>query len=392
MTRRKSAGFESVAGERGKRVSSPGDLGGDAQWEEWRALTPPMPIDEGALDDLLSMPSVGTEATLQECEGDVVILGAGGKMGPTLARMVRRALDGIAESALEEEGAVPRAPRRVVAVSRFSSPAAEHALRAAGVETISCDLTDRDAVARLPDAANVIFMAGQKFGTTGAPGDTWVMNTVVPAICAERYRGSRIVAFSTGNVYPLTPVASGGSREGDALAPVGEYAYSCLGRERVFEHHAARHGTRVSIVRLNYAVDLRYGVLTDIALKVWSGEPVDVTMGYVNVIWQGDANRLAIDCLAHAAAPPFVVNVTGSRVLSVRAVAERFGKLLGREVTITGTEASDALLSDTTRMCDVLGEATSPVWWMMLRTADWIRGGGRLLGKPTKFERRDGKF
>lgn len=399
MTRRHSSAprdsddaFQSVAGERARRgSSSPAELGSDAQWEEWRALTPPMPIDEGALDDLLSMPSVGTEATLEQCEGDVVVLGAGGKMGPTLARMVRRALDGIAESSLEEEGPVP-ARRRVVAVSRFSSPAAESALRAAGVETIACDLTDREAVARLPDAANVIFMAGQKFGTTGAPGDTWIMNTVVPAICADRYRGSRIVAFSTGNVYPLTPVASGGSREGDALAPVGEYAASCLGRERVFEHYAARHGTCVALVRLNYAVDLRYGVLTDIALKVWTGEPVDVTMGYVNVIWQGDANRLAIDCLSHAAAPPFVVNVTGARVLPVRAVAERFGKLLGREAIVTGTEAPDALLSDTTRMCDVLGEATSPVWWMMLRTADWIRGGGRLLGKPTKFERRDGRF
>ena len=398
MTRRSSdprageAGFQSVGGERARRASSsPSYLGDDAQWEEWRALTPPMPIDEGALDDLLSMPSVGTEATLQACGGDVVILGAGGKMGPTLARMVRRALDGVAESEREEERA-NAAPRRVVAVSRFSSSAAELALRASGVETIACDLTDRDAVARLPDAANVIFMAGQKFGTTGAPGDTWMMNTVVPAFCADRYRGSRIVAFSTGNVYPLTPVASGGSREEDAPAPVGEYASSCLGRERVFEHHAARHGTRVSLVRLNYAVDLRYGVLTDIALKVWSGEPVDVTMGYVNVIWQGDANRLAIDCLAHASTPPFVVNVTGSSVLSVRAIAERFGKLLGRETTITGTEAPDALLSDTTKMCDVLGEATSPVWWMMLRTADWIRGGGRLLGKPTKFERRDGRF
>ena len=389
-------GFQSVAGSRARRPASPTELGGDAEWEEWRALTPPMPIDEGALDDLLSMPSVGTEATLEQCDGDVVVLGAGGKMGPTLARMVRRALDGLAASAREDDAdsvssAAP-ARRRVIAVSRFSSPSAESALRAAGVETIACDLTDPDAVARLPDASNVIFMAGQKFGTTGAPGETWMMNAVVPAFCAERYRASRIVAFSTGNVYPLTPVASGGSREEDAPSPVGEYASSCLGRERIFEHYAARHGTRVALVRLNYAVDLRYGVLTDIALKVWRGEPVDVTMGYVNVIWQGDANRLAIDCLAHVASPPFVVNVTGARVLSVRAVAERFGKLLGREAMITGSEASDALLSDTTRMCDVLGEATSPVWWMMLRVADWIRGGGRLLGKPTKFERRDGRF
>jgi len=370
-------------------------LGDDAQWAEWRALTPALPPDEAALDDLLSMPSLGTEATLAACPGDVVVLGAGGKMGPTLARMVRRALDAVPDPATAEAGAPPAVPtrcRRVFAVSRFSAPGAEAALRAVGVETVSCDLTDRDAVARLPDAANVIYMAGQKFGTSDAPGDTWVMNTVVPAICAERYRGSRIVAFSTGNVYPLTPVERGGAREGDPPAPVGEYAASCLGRERVFEHYAARYGTRVAIVRLNYAVDLRYGVLTDVALKVWHGEPVDVTMGYVNVIWQGDANRLAIDCLAHAASPPFVVNVAGARTLSVRAVAERFGTLLGRDPVIVGEEAPDALLSNTARMCEVLGEATSPEWWMMLRTADWVRGGGRLLGKPTKFERRDGSF
>ena len=370
------------------------DLGDDAQWAEWRALTPAIAADEEALDDLLSMPSLGTEATLTECPGDVLVLGAGGKMGPTLARMARRALDAVpdAETGGGTPPPVPTRCRRVIAVSRFSSSGAEAGLRAVGVETVACDLTDRDAVARLPDAANVIFMAGQKFGTSAAPGDTWVMNTVVPAICADRYRDSRIVAFSTGNVYPLTPADGGGSREDDPPAPVGEYAASCLGRERVFEHYAARHATRVAIVRLNYAVDLRYGVLTDVALRVWRGEPVDVTMGLVNVIWQGDANRLAIDCLAHAASPPFVVNVAGARTLSVRAVAERFGKLLGRDPAIVGAEAPDALLADTTRMCEVLGEATSPVWWMMLRTADWIRGGGRLLGKPTKFERRDGSY
>lgn len=366
----------------------PFDLADDRAWAEWRALTPPAPADEAALDDHLSMPSFSNEATLEQCAGDVVVLGAGGKMGPTLARMVRRALD----SARADGDDAPRQPRRVVAVSRFSSREAEERLQAAGVETITCDLTDRDAVARLPDAPNVLYMAGQKFGTTGAPGDTWVMNTVVPAICADRYRGSRIVAFSTGNVYPLTPVARGGSRETDAPAPVGEYAASCLGRERVLAWHSARHGTPVAIVRLNYAVDLRYGVLTDIALKVWRGEPVDVTMGWVNVIWQGDANRLAIDCLALAAAPPFVVNVTGAQALPVRALAERFGKLLGRDPVIVGTEAPDALLSNTDRMRGTLGDATSPVWWMMHWTADWVRAGGRLLGKPTKFEERTGKF
>jgi dTDP-4-dehydrorhamnose reductase len=354
------------------------------------------------------MPSVGAEATLAECPGDVIVLGAGGKMGPTLARMARRALDSIArddgagnddeewnddDDESNDDGARRRAPaRRVIAVSRFSSPRAAEALQRAGVETLSCDLTDRDAVAHLPDAANVIFMAGQKFGTSAAPGDTWVMNTVVPAICADRYRGSRIVAFSTGNVYPLTPAAAGGSRETDPPAPVGEYAQSCLGRERVFEHYAARHDTRVAIVRLNYAVDLRYGVLTDVALKVWNGEPVDVSMGYVNVIWQGDANALAIAALARAATPPYVVNVTGPLRLLVRDVVGDLGALLGRAPVVTGTEAPDALLSDTARMRTELGEATVDYWTLVSWVAEWIKRGGRMLGKATKFEVRDGKF
>src|ERR1041385_2378915 len=222
-------------------------------------------MTEDELDDALSLPRPETIAALDACRGDVVILGAGGKMGPTLSRMVRRAA---ADS------------RRVIAVSRWSSADARSRLESAGVETLSCDLLDRDAVAQLPDAANVIFMAGQKFGTTGSPEITWGMNTLVPAFCADRYRDARIVVFSTGNVYALTPVASGGSREADALAPIGEYAASCVGRERMFELHSRRYGTRVSILRLNYAIDLRYGVLVDIAVKVFRSEPVAVDMGY----------------------------------------------------------------------------------------------------------------
>ncbi len=201
-----------------------------------------------------------------------------------------------------------------------------------------------------PDAPNVIFMAGQKFGTSDAPAMTWAMNTIVPANCAHRYRDSRIVAFSTGNVYPLTPIERGGSREDDAPDPVGEYAASCLGRERIFELYAARCHTRMAIFRLNYAIDLRYGVLVDLALKVYRGEPVSVDMGYVNVIWQGDASRIALECLPLASAPPFVVNVTGADRLSVRASAEWFGVRFGKHVQITGTERADALLSDTSRM------------------------------------------
>jgi nucleoside-diphosphate-sugar epimerase len=282
--------------------------------------------------------------------------------------------------------------RRVIAVSRWSSDAAERSLNEAGVETVRADLLDRDAVAKLPDAPNVVFMAGQKFGTTGAPAMTWAMNTIVPANCAERYRDSRIVAFSTGNVYPLTAVASGGSVETDALGPVGEYAASCVGRERVFELYAERHGTRVAIVRLNYAIDLRYGVLVDIATRVKRGDTVSVDMGYVNVIWQGDANRIALECLPLAATPPFVVNVTGGEQLSVRTIAQWFGRRLGVEPRLGGTERADALLSSTNRMQTNFAPAQVRTEQMLEWVADWVEHDGSLLGKPTKFEARDGKF
>ena len=344
----------------------------------------PRPASPDALDELLSRPAPAAVAALRESPGDVVVLGAGGKMGPTLARLVRRCVD--------EAGA---GERRVIAVSRWgdaSAQRAERALRDAGVETVRADLTDREAVMRLPDAPNVVFMAGQKFGTTGAPAATWAMNVLVPALCADRWRDARIAAFSTGNVYPLVPVASGGSREDDALAPVGEYAASCVGRERMFAWHAERFGTRVAIIRLNYAIALTYGVLTDLALKVWNGTAIDLAMGHVNVVWQGDANALAVAALGHAASPPWIVNLTGREALSVRALATALGRRLGREPVFTGAEAPDALLSDTTRMRATLGEAPTPVETMLDWTAEWIREGGALLGKATKFERRDGAF
>jgi nucleoside-diphosphate-sugar epimerase len=334
-------------------------------------------MTEEELDDALSVPRQETTAALDACSGDVVILGAGGKMGPTLARMARR-------------GA--RDSRRVIAVSRWSSADARKRLESVDVETVSCDLMDREAVAKLPDAPNVIFMAGQKFGTTGSPELTWGMNTLVPAFCADRYRDARIVAFSTGNVYALTPVESGGSRETDALAPIGEYAASCVGRERMFELHSRRYGTPVSILRLNYAIDLRYGVLVDIALKVFRSEPVSVDMGYVNVIWQGDANRVAIEALPLAASPPFVVNLTGRETLSVREQAGWFGQRFGKAPRFTGSERADALLSNTTRMASSFAPPSVSVDDLRRRVADWVQNGGPLLGKPTKFETRDGKF
>ena len=334
-------------------------------------------MNEHELDELLSRPRPETVAALDACPGDVVVLGAGGKMGPTLARMAARAANGT---------------RRVIAVSRWSSPDAEHELNEHGVETIRCDLLDRAAVARLPDAPNVIFMAGQKFGTASAPTLTWAMNTIVPANCAERYREARIVAFSTGNVYALTPVDVGGSRETDPLGPVGEYAASCVGRERVLELCAEQHGTRVAIVRLNYAIDLRYGVLVDIALRVHGDDAVPLAMGYANVIWQGDANRIVLECLPHASSPAFIVNVTGSQVLSVRTIAEWFGARFEKPVRFAGSENADALLSNTDRMRSCFAPPEVALEQMLEWVADWVEHGGPVLGKPTRFEARDGRF
>jgi nucleoside-diphosphate-sugar epimerase len=343
-------------------------------------------VSEAALDERLSRPDYALAHALATLDGDVVILGAGGKMGPSLARMARRALDDAGGGA---------ARRHVVAVSRFGGDAGGRAaweLEAAGVRVVRADLTDRAAVAALPDAPNVVFMAGQKFGTRTQPSATWVMNVYVPALCAERYAGARAVVFSTGNVYALSPIDQGGAREDDVPRPVGEYAMSCLGRERMWEHFAARDGTRVAIFRLNYANALRYGVLTDIARRVQAGAPVDVTMGAVNVIWQGDANRLALACLSHAAPVPFVVNVTGGETLSVRTLAHELGERLGRAPVIAGREAPDALLSDTTRMRELLGTPEVQSSRLLDWTAAWIRHGGSLLDRPTRFEVRDGGF
>ena len=340
------------------------------------------PRTEEELDERLSEPREATVEALRKAPGDIVILGAGGKMGPTLARMAARATARV-------DGA---RPRRVMAVSRFTSRDLPRALQHAGVETIACDLLDPTAVERLPDAPNVVFMAGQKFGTSDAPSRTWMMNVVVPAHCARRYARSRIVAFSTGNVYPLVPVASGGASERTETAPVGEYAASCLGRERVFEYYSATERTRVALVRLNYAIDLRYGVLTDLAQRLVRGEPVPVAMGHVNVIWQGDANRAAIELLPHASSPPLIVNVSGSETLSVRALARELGTRLGIEPRFDGVEASDALLSNASRFRAMLGDPEMPLETMLGWAAEWVREQRPLLGKPTHFETRDGTF
>jgi nucleoside-diphosphate-sugar epimerase len=336
--------------------------------------------NEQQLDEIMTEPSPELVETMRRLDGDLIVLGVGGKMGLTLARLARRASD---EAGVE---------RRVIGVSRFSDPSTREWLEAHGVETVRCDLLDRAAVDRLPKCPNVAYMAGRKFGTSGDADTTWIFNTVMPGIVAERFAGSRIVAFSTGCVYPLVPVGSGGSTEDDPPRPVGEYAQSCLGRERVFEYYARTTDTPTLLFRLNYAVDLRYGVLVDIARKVRAGEPVDVTMGHFNVIWQGDANERALRCLELTGVPARPLNVTGPETLSVRKVAMRMGEAMGKEAIVTGEEAGTALVSDASRSIERFGRPRVDVETMIRWTAHWIARGGRLLGKPTHFEVRDGKF
>ena len=336
--------------------------------------------DEAHLETLLSEPTEHVVETLARVDGDIIVLGVGGKMGPTLARMARRAAD-LAGSA-----------RRVIGVSRFTTSSQETALHAHGVETIRCDLLDEDAVKGLPAAPNVIFMAGRKFGSTGGESLTWAMNCLVPAAACRRYASSRIVAFSTGNVYGLTGVGLKGSREQDIPQPVGEYAMSCLGRERVFEHFSRTHGTQVALLRLNYAVEMRYGILVDLAHQVLSGATVDLAMGYVNVIWQADANAMALAALAHAASPPLVVNVAGPEELSVRRATEALARAFGKPVTFAGIESPDALLSNGVLGWSLLGPTRVDTARLIDWTADWMSRGQTTSGKPTHFESRAGRF
>ena len=332
------------------------------------------------LEEALSRPADCTVAALGRLQGDLLILGAGGKMGLSLSRMAQRAL------------LAAGAAGKVIAVSRFTSPGKRAEFEAHGIETISCDLLDRRAVESLPACDNVVFMTGMKFGSSGQMGLTWAMNCLAPALVAERFASSRIVAFSTGNVYGLTPVAIGGSREGDAPRPVGEYAMSCLGRERVFEYFSSVHGTRAAILRLNYACELRYGVLVDLAEKVWNGEPIDLSMGHVNVIWQGDANAMALAAFDHVATPPLVLNIAGPETPAVRDVCEEFGRLFGKQPTFQGSPAADALLNDSRRAVGLFGPPRHSVSELVPAIAKWIQIGGARLGKPTKFESRDGSF
>jgi nucleoside-diphosphate-sugar epimerase len=345
------------------------------------AMKGPECIDnETELENVLAEPSDADLEMVGRLDGDILIVGAGGKMGPSLARRARRAVD--------------RTGRRirVLAASRFSSAGTRQALEGDGVSTIACDLLDPASIAALPAAPNVLFLAGRKFGTLDRTDLTWITNTVVPARVAERFRTSRMVVFSTGNVYSLAPAASGGSTEADTPLPVGEYAQSCLGRERVVEFVSREAGMPALIYRLNYAVDLRYGTLVDIARKVFDSQPIDLTMGYFNAIWQGDANSYALRSLELCASPPEVLNVTGPERISVRETAEWFGSTFGRAPRFQGTEGPVALLSDSSRCRARLGEPAVPLAQLREWVAHWVRIGGASLNKPTHFEVTDGRY
>jgi len=345
-----------------------------------REVIPAQIADEQQLDQCLTTPSDELIEFARTLEGDLLILGAGGKMGPSLAVRAKRAID--------EAGG----DQAVIAVSRFSDQAAREWLEKQGVVTHSADLFDREALASLPDSPNVLFLVGSKFGTSQNPTRTWAVNTVVPALVMERFPNSKVVALSTGNVYPFTSVETGGAKETDSVGPIGEYANAALGRERVFEYFSRENGTPVVIVRLNYAVDLRYGVLTDIGANVQAGKPVDVRNGYLNCIWQGDANDAIIRSLGMADSPPAILNLTGPETLSVREVAKEIARLLDKSAEFTGAEADSALLSNSAKYCQTFGSPQVSTGTLIRWTADWLRGNGRLLNKSTHFEVRDGTF
>lgn len=335
---------------------------------------------EKDLDHFMAEPDANVLSTVEKSEGDFVVLGAAGKMGPTVALMLRKAIDKLGKK------------QEVYGVSRFSDPKSREQLEAWGIKTVPCDLLDAGAVKNLPDAKNVLFLAGQKFGTSSNPELTWVMNTLTPANVAERYKDARIVAYSTGCVYPFTKIGSGGSVETDEIDPQGEYANTCAGRERVFEYYAKKNNTPIALYRLNYAVDLRYGVIVDVAQKVLAGEEVDVSMGQVNLIWQGDAVARSIALLDHATSPAFKLNVTGPETIAIRFLAEKLAGYFGKTAKITGTEQPEAWLSNASLSNRLFGYPQVTLDEMIQWVAAYLQTGGSTLNKPTHFETRDGKF
>ncbi|UUZ86163.1 NAD(P)-dependent oxidoreductase [Paenibacillus sp. P26] len=332
------------------------------------------------LEMALAQPSEALIRDIASLDGDIMLLGIGGKMGPSLARL---ALNAIREAGVS---------KKVYGASRFSSGGLREELERDGVRTFAADLLNDRELEALPDVKNVIYMAGNKFGTTGNEHFTWAMNSYLPGRVAEKYRDSRIVVFSTGNVYPLTPVIQGGATESTAANPNGEYGQSCLGRERVFEYFSHKYGIPMAIYRLNYAIDLRYGVLLEIAKSVKAGKPIDITMGHANCIWQGDANEIALRSLTVCSTPPAVINVTGPETLSMRWVAEQFGERLGVKPVFEGREAETALLSNASKANRLFGYPRVSILQMIDWIAEWVAADGMTWNKPTHFQEREGKF
>ena len=335
---------------------------------------------ETQLESYLSEPTNEVAASMAALEGDILILGVGGKMGPTLAKQAKHAIN------------LAGISKKVIGVSRFSTPGVRENLHEAGIETIAADLLSEDCLQNLPNIQNVILMAGRKFGSTDNESLTWAMNSYMPGRVADRFRESQLVVFSTGNVYPLIPISHGGATECSPLAPIGEYAQSCLSRERICTYFSSQFGTQMAILRLNYAIDLRYGILLDIAEKVYTEQPIPLEMGNVNLIWQGDANAVALRVFSHCQSPPLILNVTGPETVSVRYLALRFGSLFNKSLHFEGEESETALLSNASRCHRLFGYPRVSLEQMIEWVAEWVRIGGTTLRKPTHFEVRDGKF
>ena len=333
-------------------------------------------IDESGLEDILSEPTETTRKVVATLNGDIVVLGAGGKMGPTLAMMLKKAADG----------------KDIYAVSRFSDKAVKARIEEAGVKTIEADLLDESQYCTLPKVENVFYLAGMKFGTTGNQPLTWALNSFLSGMIARHYKNARIVAFSTGNVYPLVDINSGGAQEDTIPEPVGEYAQSCLGRERMFEYFSQLHKTPVTLVRLNYANEPRYGIIVDLALRILNDEPIDLTMGAVNLIWQRDANDYIIQAISLAKSPPAILNVTGPDTVPIRQLAEQIGKELDKEPKFVSQEAQTALLSNASCCFSGFGYPKTTLENMITMIVKWVTSGKKVLNKPTKYDIRDGKF
>ena len=332
------------------------------------------------LENLLSEPTPGAIEAMRRLKGDLILLGVAGKMGPTLARMAKRASE------------LAGVSRRVIGVSRFSSSAQEHELQQHSIETIRCDLLDENSVQKLPEIPNVIYMAGMKFGSANQESLIWAMNTNLPSIVCKKFKRSKIVAFSTGNIYGLVLIAKGGSVETDAPNPVGEYAMSCLGRERMLEHFSRKLQIPTAIIRLNYACELRYGVLVDLAQQIWAGQTIDLSMSWFNTIWQADANAMTLQCFDHVSTPPFLINVTGSETLNVREICEKLSRRMDKPVSFSDGESAMALLNNAQRSFQLFGKPRIDAEELLEWVADWVKCGRGTLGKPTHFESRDGKF